>query len=75
MKNSSYLITERLTLRRARFLKEKCGPMNVWTSNGDIFCKLNSGSDGIQNMTDKFYAMENSIFQYYEKNAPDPGWA
>ena len=76
-KNSGMMITERLTSRRARFLryaKEKCGPTNVWTSDGDIFCKLNNGSDGIQNMSDKFYAMENSIFQYYEKNGPDPGW-
>ena len=70
-------MTERVTPRRSIFIrlaKEKCGKYNVWTSDGEIFCKLNEGPQGIQNMTDKFYMMETSIFRYYNDNGPDPGW-
>ena len=77
LKNSGLLVTERVTPRRStfvRYAKEKCGQYNVWTSDGEIFCKLNEGPQGIQNMTDKFYMMETSIFRYYNDNGPDPGW-
>ena len=79
LKNSGIIITERLTSRRARFLRfaqEKCGKKNVWTSDGEIICKFNPGQERGDNMTDKFYSIETSIVRYFntDVNVPDPGW-
>ena len=79
LKNSGIIITERLTSRRARFLRfaqEKCGKKNVWTSDGELICKFNPGQSRGDNMTDKFYSIENSIVRYFDVNVngPDPGW-
>ena len=66
------MLTERLTRRRNLFLryaKEKFGLKNVWTKDGDIYVKTETG---IRNMTDDFYKVEREIVAYYMEGAEDP---
>ena len=72
LKGSKIMLTERLTRRRSLFLryaKEKFGLKNVWTKDGDIYVKTETG---IRNMTDDFYKVEREIVAYYMEGAEDP---
>ena len=72
LKGSKIMLTERLTRRRNLFLryaKEKFGLKNVWTKDGDIYVKTETG---IRNMTDDFYKVEREIVAYYMEGAEDP---
>lgn len=72
LKGSRIMLTERLTPRRAVFLRyarEKFGGFNVWTRDVDIYIK---SEDGIKNMTNEFYKVEHAIRKYYQEDGPDP---
>lgn len=62
-KGKQYMITERLTKRRAtmfRYAREEYGKHNVWTLDGEIHAKV---GEQINNITEYLYSIEESIIE------------